>query len=110
ESGGRRLGEDVQEQVDIAIDERQARLVWLAAQAGCDDDDVAIGDGFVSSCTDSLVGDQRRAVQEVERLAAGLIGVQVDEIDVASASAALKGECGRGADQTSAADDADFHV
>ena len=103
------LAEDAQEELDVAIDQVEPALVGLAAQAGRDDDHVAFGNGLVAGRADSLIGDQRGAVQQVEGLAADLVGVQVDQVDLADHAAALQGE-GRGrADQAAAADDADFH-
>ena len=109
DAGRRGLAEDAQEQLDVAIDQVEPALVRLAAQAGRDDDDVALGNGLVAGRADPLIGDQRGAVEQVEGLAADLVGVQVDQVDLADHAAALQGE-GRGrADQAAAADDADFH-
>ncbi len=99
----------LEEQLDVAIDQVEPALVRLAAQAGRDDDHVALGNRLVARRADPLIGDQRGAVEQVEGLAADLVGVQVDQVDLADHAAALQGE-GRGrADQAAAADDADFH-
>ena len=46
-------------------------------------DDVALGNRLVAGRADALIGDQRGAVQQVEGLAADLVGVQVDQVDLA---------------------------
>ena len=89
------LTEDAQEQLDVAIDQVEPALVGLAAQAGRDDDDVALGNRLVAGRADPLIGDQRGAVEQVEGLAADLVGVQVDQVDLADHAAALQSE-GRG--------------
>ena len=72
-------------------------------------DDVALGDRLVAGGADPLIGDERGPVEQVERLALDLVGVEVDQVDLADDAAALERE-GRGrADQAAAADDADFH-
>ena len=99
-----------EEELDVAVDQVEPALVRLAAQAGRDDDHVALGNRLVAGRADPLVGDQRGAVQQVEGLAADLVGVQVDQVDLADDAAALKSKGRRRADQAAAADDADFHV
>ena len=103
------LAENAEEQLDVAVDQVKPALVRLAAQAGRDEDHVALGNGLVAGRADPLVGDQRCAVEQVEGLAANLVGVQVDQVDLADDAAALQREGRRRADQAAAADDADFH-
>ena len=69
EAGRLDLAEDVQEQLDVAIDQVEPALVGLAAQAGRDADEVALGNGLVAGRADPLIGDQRSAMQQVEGLA-----------------------------------------
>ena len=109
EAGRLDLIEQRQEQIDIAIDEVEPALVRLAAQAGGDDDDIAGRHIAHVAGADALVGDQAGAVQQVERLALGHVLVGVDEADAADDAAALQGIGRHAADQTAAADDADFH-
>ena len=70
EAGRADLAEDAQEELDVAIDQVEPALVGLAAQAGRDDDDVALGNRLVAGRADPLIGDQRGAVEQVEGLAA----------------------------------------
>ena len=77
------LAEDAQEELDVAIDQVEPALVRLAAQAGGDDDDVAFRDRLISRRPDPLIGDERRAVEQVKGLSAHLVGVQVDQVDLA---------------------------
>ena len=87
----------------------EPRLIRFAAQASRDDHNVALGNCLVARRADPLIGNQRSAMEKVEGLAADLVGVQVDQVDLADQPAALQGE-GRGrANQAAAADDADFH-
>src|SRR5581483_8133861 len=65
------LIEQAQEQIDIAIDEIEPALVGLAAQAGGDDDDLAVLDLCHVAGADALTADDAGAVQEVEGLALG---------------------------------------
>ena len=51
-----------------------------------------VGNVLVAAGGDPLIGHQRRAVQQVERLAAGQFGVDVDQRDLADDAAALQGE------------------
>ncbi len=69
QAGRGHLAEDAQEQLDVAIDQVEPALVGLAAQAGGDDDDVALGNRLVAGRADPLIGDQRGAVEQVEGLA-----------------------------------------
>ena len=109
EPGRGDLAEDVQEQLDIAVDQVEAALVGLAPQAGGDHDGVALGDRLVPRGADPLIGDERGPVEQVEGLPLDLVGVEVDQVDLADDAAALERE-GRGrAHQAAAADDADFH-
>ncbi len=55
-------------------------------------DQVALGDRLVAGRADPLIGDERGAVQQVEGLAADLVGVQVDQVDLADHAAALQGK------------------
>src|SRR5690606_7106415 len=101
--------EDGREERDVAVDEVEARLVGFAAQAGGDDVDVAVGRGGVVAGGDALAADHRAAVQEIEGLAGGVVGVGVDELDVRDDAGALQGKRGVGSDAAAAADDGDFH-
>jgi len=103
-------GEDRLEQLDVAVDERQPAFVGLAPQAGGDADQVGVGEAFVASRGDRLVGDRRRAVKHVERLAIGEVGIGIDDHDLVHDAAELQGEARRRAHDPTAADDADFHV
>src|SRR5262249_9046174 len=58
---------------------------------------------------DALVGGETGALEQVEGLAPGDVGVGVDQADRADGAAALQGVGGHAADQAAAADDADFH-
>ena len=58
---------------------------------------------------DALIGGQAGAVQQIEGLALGHVLVGVDEANAADDAAALQGVRRHAADQTAAADDADFH-
>ncbi len=107
--GGLDLAQDVQEQLDVAVDQVEPALVGLAAEAGGDADEVALGDRLVAGRPDPLVGRDRRPVEEVERLPPAEVGVDVDQVDPADDPAALQGERGTRADQPAAADDADLH-
>ncbi len=109
DAGRVRLAEDAEKQLDVAVDQVEAALVGLAAQAGRDDDDIAFGNRFVARRADPLIGDERRSVEQVECLAANLVGVEVDQVDLADHAAALQSEGRRRPDQAAAANDADFH-
>ncbi len=86
------LAEDIQEQLDVAIDQVKPAFVGLTPQAGGDQDQVALGDCLIAGSANALVGDERRAVQQVERLALAQVGVDVDQIDRADDPAALQGK------------------
>ena len=77
------LAEDVQEQLDVAVDQVEPALVGLAPQAGGDADEVALGDRLVAGRPDPLVGHERGAVEQVEGLAPAEVGVDVDQVDLA---------------------------
>ena len=51
-----------------------------------------VGNVFVAAGGDHLIGHQRRAVQQIERLAAGQFGVGVDQSDLAHDAACLQGK------------------
>ena len=85
------LVEDVQEQFRVAIDQIQARFVGLAPQAGGDQNDVRLRNGFVASGLNSLIGHEGRSMKDVESLAFDLVA-EVDQRHLADHSAALKGE------------------
>ena len=89
------LGEDAEEQVDVAVDQVEPAFVRLAAQAGRDADHVARRDVLVAAGGDHLVGHARRAVQQVERLAGGQFGVDVEQGDLADDAAASAGRMPR---------------
>ena len=57
------LVEDAGEQIDVAVDEVEPAFVGLAAQAGGDNDDVAVGDVAHVARVDALIGDQAGAMQ-----------------------------------------------
>ena len=95
DAGRAGLTEDAEEQLDVAIDQVEPALVRLSAQAGRDDDNIALGDGLITRCADPLIGDQRGAMEQVEGLAADLVGVQVNQVDLADQATALQSEsCG----------------
>jgi hypothetical protein len=109
QSGLEALVENADEQVGVAVDEVEAAFIGLAAQAGGDADDVAGGNVLVAAGGDDLVGDAWCAVQQVERLSGGQLGVDIENRDFTDNAAALEGIRGGGADKTAAADDGDFH-
>ena len=63
------LGQDAQEQIDVAIDQVEPALVGLAAQAGGDADHVARRHVLVAAGARSAGRPSAGAVQQVERLA-----------------------------------------
>ncbi len=104
------LAENAEEQIDVAIDQIEPAFVRLAAQAGRDADHVARRDLLVAAGANHLIGHERAAVQQVERLAGGQLGVDVEQRDLADDAAGLQGKARARADQSAAADDADFHA
>jgi hypothetical protein len=86
------LAEDVQEQLDVAVDQVEAAFVGLAPQPRRDHDDVAFGDRLVARRADPLVGDERGAVEQIEGLTLDLVGVEVDQVDLADDPATLQCE------------------
>jgi len=109
EPRGGGLLENRQKELDVAIDQVQPALIGLAPQSGRNHDDVARGDEFVTAGADPLVGRQRGAVEQVERLAGGELGVGVDQVDGRNDPAALEREGRRGPHQPTAADDTASH-
>ena len=65
---------------------------------------------LVAAGMDHLVGDRRRAMEHVERLAVGQIRIDVDDHDLMNDAAELQGEARRGSHDPAAADDADLHA
>ena len=84
------FAENAAEQLDVAIDQIEPAFVGLAPQAGGDADQIAVGNVFVAAGGDQLIGHQRRAVQQVERLPGGQVGIDVDQRDLADDAAHLQ--------------------
>ena len=64
---------------------------------------------LVAARGDDLIGDQRRAVHQIERLSGGHVGIGIDERDLPDDAAHLQREGRAGTDQSAAADNGDFH-
>ena len=109
ETGPLHALENSREQRDIAVDEIEAGFVGLAAEAGGDDENIAVLRAGVITGVDALIGDGRGAVQEVERLTVSHVGIGVEDLDFGYDAGALECEGGVGTDAATAADDGDFH-
>ena len=68
-----------------------------------------VGNVLVAAGGDHLIGHQAGAVQQIERLAGGQLGIDVEQRDLAHDPAGLQGKRRARADQSAAADNADFH-
>ena len=101
--------ENLHEQRDVAVDEVEARLVRFAAQAGGDEEEVAVRGASVIARVNFLVAGERAAVQEVERLAFGHVLVGVEDLQLGHEAAALQRKRRAGTHAAAAADDGDFH-
>ena len=104
------LAEDAEEQIDVAVDQVEPALVRLAAQAGGDADEVARR-GSPRSRRRGCAGRpraRRRAAGRAPgpRQRSALTSIRSISLTIA---AALQGERRARADQSAAADDADFH-
>ena len=78
--------QNIAEQFHIAVDQIEPAFVRLAAQPRRDDDDVRVGRQFGSAPDDPLIGDERAAVHQVERLPVGQIAVDVDQRNLCARS------------------------
>jgi hypothetical protein len=101
--------ENADEERHVAVDEVEARLIRLTAQAGRDQEDVAVGGAIVVTCVNLLVAAERSAVQQVERLTLGQILVRVEDLQLGHQSAALQRKRRARAHAATAANDCDFH-
>ena len=101
--------ENAVEQCHVAVDQIQPALVGLAPQPGGDANQIAVGDLFVAAGVNYLVGRDRCAVHQIERLSFGHLGVYVQQGDFPDQLARLQGKCRTRADQSAAANNADFH-
>ena len=64
---------------------------------------------FVAPRADDLIGDARRPVQDIQRVALRQVGIQVQEGNLANQATALQGESRTRTDQTATTDNANFH-
>jgi hypothetical protein len=101
--------QNAEEEGDIAVDEIEAGLVGLAAQAGGDADEVRIGAIGVRARLDVLVSGKGGAMHEVQRLALGGGLVGIEQRDLFYDPGALQGECRAGPDAPAPAYDCNFH-
>jgi len=90
--------QDLNEQRHIAVDQVQARFVGLAAQPGCDQEEITIGRACIIARIDLLVTGQCAAVQQIERFTfgGGLIGIQ--QLHLCHQPATLQGKSRAGTD------------
>ena len=103
------LIEQREEEIDVTIDEIEPALIGLTAQAGGDDDHIAACDFTHIARADANVRGQTHAVQQLGGVAESRVLVGIDEAKAADRAAALKRVSGTAADQSAAADNADFH-
>ena len=101
--------EDRLKKLDVAVDEGQPTLIGFAPQPGRDADHVGVSETLITPRMNHLIGDRRRAVEHVECLAIGQIGVRVHDHDLVDNAPQLEREARRGPHDPAAADDADLH-
>ncbi len=109
-AGGLEGIQDGHKQVDVAVDQIQPAFVRFPPQPGGDADHVAVHHLLVVPRCDHLVGRAGPAVQQVQRLSGGQIGIHVQEGDLADHASQLQGKCRAGTNQTTTANDADLHT
>ena len=87
----------------------EARCIRLAAQAGGDEENVAVRGASVVARVNLLVAAERAAVQQVERLALGQVLVRIENLQLGHQAAALQRKRRAGTHAATAANDCDFH-
>ncbi len=104
-----KVGQNAAEQLDVAVDQVEAAFVGLAAQSRRDDDEIRVGGLLGAAAGDPLIGHERAAVHQIERLAVGQLAVHVDQGDLADHPPGLQREARAGTDESTAADDCHLH-
>src|SRR5438046_3443503 len=100
---------DLHEQRDIAVEQIEAGLIGFAAQAGGDQENIAIGRAIVFADINLLVAGKSGPVQKIERFAFGHLFVGVEDLEFRNEAAALQRKGRTRTDSAATADDGDFH-
>src|SRR5439155_16024214 len=110
EASGFDAVKNLDEEGDVAIDEIETGFVGFAAEAGGNEENVAVGGVVVIACVNLVVAGESAAVVQVERFAFSKVFIGVEQLNLCHQPSALKCvSCAR-ANSSPSTDNRHFHI